>query len=30
MEVLAGAQDNRWNGWDPLRDHLQSFREMVR
>ena len=30
MEVLTGAEDSRREGWDPLHDHLQSFREMVR
>ena len=30
MEVLADAQDGRREGWNPLHDHLQTFREMVR
>ena len=30
MEVLAGVQESRREGWNPLHDHLQSFREMVR
>jgi hypothetical protein len=30
MEVLVGAQDSRREGWNPLHDHLPSFREVVR